>query len=163
MKRWLYKVQQMVAITEVEARALGVVFFLLILGLGGRYGLQRWGVPDPVEPLFIAHQTTMTEPLSTGEADSSRVVDSVLKVSSEPEGPEQRAPRTPRPPGPVNLNTATSAELQRLPGIGPAMATRIIEHRTQNGPFRTVSDLLAVKGIGEKTLAKLAPLVTVGE
>jgi competence ComEA-like helix-hairpin-helix protein len=163
MKRWLYKVQQMVAITEVEARALGVVFFLLVLGLGGRYGLQRWGVPDPVEPLFIAHQATLTESHSMGEADSSHVAGSVSQSSPDPAGPEQRAPRTPRPPGPVNVNTATSQELQRLPGIGPAMATRIIEHRTQHGPFRTVSDLLAVKGIGEKTLAKLAPLVTVGE
>ncbi len=63
----------------------------------------------------------------------------------------------------LNVNTATSSELQVLPGIGPKKADAIVNFRTENGPFRQVDDLVQVKGIGPKTLAKLRPLVTVGK
>ena len=61
---------------------------------------------------------------------------------------------TPEPEGPVDINTAGLDELQRLTGIGPALAQRIIDYREEHGPFRTVEELLEVKGIGEATLAK---------
>ena len=63
--------------------------------------------------------------------------------------------------GPVNLNTADLAELDTLPGVGPATAQAIIDHRTRNGPFRSVEQLLEVKGIGPAKLAELRPRVTV--
>lgn len=63
---------------------------------------------------------------------------------------------------PVNLNTATSGQLQTLPGIGPKKAGAIISYRSKNGPFKRVDDLVQVKGIGPKTLSKLRPLVTIG-
>ncbi len=63
----------------------------------------------------------------------------------------------------VNVNTASEAELERLPGVGPAKARAIIEHRKKSGGFHTVDDLVAVPGIGEKALARLRPHVTVGE
>ena len=63
--------------------------------------------------------------------------------------------------GTVNINTATSDELQTLDGIGPAMASRIIEYRQTNGNFTSVDDLGNVSGIGEKTLEKLRPHVSV--
>lgn len=59
----------------------------------------------------------------------------------------------------VNVNTATSEQLQLLPGIGPALAERIIEFREANGPFEKVDELVAVRGIGDKSLAKLRPYV----
>lgn len=58
-------------------------------------------------------------------------------------------------PSPVNLNSANQADLERIPGIGPAMASRIILERNRRGGFRTMEDLLKVRGIGRKTLAKL--------
>ena len=61
---------------------------------------------------------------------------------------------------PVNLNTATATDLQTLPGIGKATATRILEYRQKNGGFRKIEDLMNVKGIGEKSFLKLKPLVT---
>ena len=64
--------------------------------------------------------------------------------------------------GRVNLNTADAAELQTLPGIGPVLAERIIQYRAEHGSFPTVDALTEVSGIGEKRLAAVRDLVTVG-
>nr|MDT0662368.1 ComEA family DNA-binding protein [Micromonospora sp. DSM 115978] len=63
--------------------------------------------------------------------------------------------------GKVNLNTATLAELDALPGVGPVLAQRIVDHRTDRGAFRSVSDLRQVNGIGEARYEDLKDLVTV--
>ena len=61
----------------------------------------------------------------------------------------------------MNVNSAGAAELETLPGIGPATAAAIIDEREQNGPFATVDDLIRVTGIGEKKLAAIRDLVCV--
>lgn len=61
----------------------------------------------------------------------------------------------------VDINRAPSAELQKIPGIGPSLAEKIIRHRETNGPFRTVDDLVKVSGIGPATLEKIRPYATV--
>jgi competence protein ComEA len=61
----------------------------------------------------------------------------------------------------VNLNTATAADLEVLPGIGPTLAARIIEHRQKSGGFKKIEELMTIKGIGEKQFLRLKPLVTV--
>lgn len=66
--------------------------------------------------------------------------------------------------GVVNINTADSEQLQLLPKVGPALAQRIIDFREANGVFRTAEEILAVKGIGERSLETLKPyLVTEGK
>ncbi|MGR6321551.1 helix-hairpin-helix domain-containing protein [Micromonospora soli] len=65
------------------------------------------------------------------------------------------------PGGPVNLNTATLAQLDALPGVGPVLAQRILDHREQHGGFRSVSDLRQVDGIGDARYEQLKDLVTV--
>ena len=68
-------------------------------------------------------------------------------------GPAFAAASTPS--GKINLNTATVSQLEDLPGVGPALAARIVEHRQKNGAFKSVEDLMAIKGIGEKNFAKI--------
>ena len=80
------------------------------------------------------------------------------------------APASARPDGatapapvrfPVHLNTAAASDLDAVPGIGPAMADRIIAYRQANGPFQQLDDLLNVSGIGQKTLDKLRAYLAV--
>jgi len=79
-------------------------------------------------------------------------------VISEPQTQQQTA----QPSAPtLNLNTATQAELEKLPGVGPAMAKLILEYRQKNNGFKKIEELMNVKGIGEKSFLKLKPLVTV--
>ena len=59
----------------------------------------------------------------------------------------------------ININTATSSELQRLDGIGEAYAKRIIEYREANGGFDSIDELINVKGIGEKRLENIRPFI----
>lgn len=66
-----------------------------------------------------------------------------------------------RPSGPLDLNTATAEELEALPGIGPATASAILAYRQEHGRFRTVDELLEVRGIGEARLAELRSMVRV--
>lgn len=62
----------------------------------------------------------------------------------------------------LDLNRATAEDLQAVPGIGPALARRIITYREGHGPFTRVEDLLEVKGIGEKSLAKIQHYLAIG-
>ena len=72
-------------------------------------------------------------------------------------------PVTPMPEPLVNVNTADLETLDKLSGIGPALAERIIAYREEHGPFQTVEDLLEVKGIGEATLEEFRQEITLGE
>jgi comEA protein len=62
----------------------------------------------------------------------------------------------------VNINTADATALEGLPGVGPAKAKAIVEYRSQNGPFKAVSDLEKVSGVGPKIVDRLKEKVTVG-
>jgi competence protein ComEA len=61
----------------------------------------------------------------------------------------------------ININTASAQELETLPGIGPALASRIIEHRNKYGPFRKPAHLIIMRGISDKRFQNLRDLITV--
>jgi competence protein ComEA len=79
--------------------------------------------------------------------------------------PKSSTTRTEAKPAaaPINLNTATAADLQKLPGIGQKVAARIVEYRQKNGPFKKVEELMNVQGIGEKSFLQFRSQLTVGQ
>ena len=64
---------------------------------------------------------------------------------------------------PININTATSAQLENLPGIGPVIAQRIVDYRNAYGPYTSPGHLINVSGIGEKRLAAIWDYITIGD
>jgi len=76
--------------------------------------------------------------------------------------PPRAAAKPAAPAGLVNINTASVAELDALPGIGAKTAALIVEYRQKNGPFKKIEELMNVRGIGEKNFLKLKPQLTVG-
>ncbi len=97
----------------------------------------------------------------TPEAASSEDAGQAGISSRNPESPAPPDPQATPNTGPINLNTATQAELENLPGIGPSLAQRILAYREQHGPFTTIEDIQKVKGIGPKIYEKIKGLITI--
>lgn len=76
-------------------------------------------------------------------------------------GNHQLQPNSSSQSGKVNLNLATSSQLEQLPGIGPVIAGRILQHRDENGPFRQISDIQQVAGIGDVIYNKIKDQISV--
>jgi competence ComEA-like helix-hairpin-helix protein len=64
---------------------------------------------------------------------------------------------------PLDVNTATAAQLQEVPGIGPATARAIVQFRRKSGPFERIEDLLAIRGISARKLEQMRPYVTISK
>jgi len=111
---------------------LGIAF---LSGIGYRIVQQMW-YASPVFPMGVVTGTPEAQ-------DLRRRADSIMLVRDE----QAKAP--------VNINTATSRELERLDGIGPVLAQRIVDYREANGSFHSLEELMDVPGIGPKKLEKM--------
>lgn len=101
--------------------------------------------PAPVQPAPLATPPAVTPAAPPASAPAT--------TPAQPTSPASAI---------IDLNSATKAQLELLPGIGPALAQRILDHRVKLGRFASVDDLEGVRGIGPKVMAKLRPLVRVG-
>ena len=96
----------------------------------------------------------------------SAMLVAALAVPQAPAGqpaqkPASRGPAAAPAATIVNINTATAADLDRLPGIGAKTAARIVDYRQKNGPFKKIEELMNVRGIGEKNFLRLRNQITV--
>lgn len=112
------------------------------------------------EKVFVPHKSNATAPDETANAGNR------LSTTSGAAAPSMLSSRstgklTSPADGQIDLNSATESDLERLPGVGPAMSARILAYRQQNGKFQSIDDLRQVPGIGDKKLAKLAPFLIV--
>jgi competence protein ComEA len=97
-----------------------------------------------------AESSTTAKPSATAASEQGNAGTSATVVT----------PPVPAPEGRINVNTASAAELMDLPGIGGKKAEAIIEYRKSHGNFSSLADLGNVKGIGDKMLEKLKPMVS---
>ena len=95
--------------------------------------------------------------LASPVADGQHVYVPTLGEENPPIQPPSNQPAS---GGQVNINTADSAALESLPGIGPALAQRIIDYRQEHGPFAQIEDVMDVSGIGPATFEKMQDLIT---
>lgn len=132
----------MLDLTPSERR--GVLVLLLLVALGASWDLTH---------LRAAAAPELGPEPGPSSGDAARD-DAVADRSAAPR------PSAAAPSGPIDLNRATASQLDALPGIGPVLAGRIVEQRARQGAFRSVDELLAVRGIGPRLFERLRPLVT---
>ena len=114
---------------------------------------SEWGLLA-LTALFLCLMVFIFREVQTEEIAGDYVI-TTQRAPGEPVTPEEEPP--------ININTADHTALQRLTGIGPALAERIIAWREANGGFKAVEELLQVAGIGEATLEALREEITLGE
>lgn len=136
--------------TPNERKGLLFLAFVALSGAGVRVWRGRQPPPASTEVAALEHQL--------GRVDSAR------SAKREPKARAARARRPPEPAPsdtqPVDINTATAAQIEALPGIGPTMAKRIVAHRDSAGSFADLAALCDVRGIGPSLAKRLRPLVT---
>ena len=139
----------MSGLTPAERRGARVL--AIILAIGTLTDLHHVRHPRRTPDLAAGPGAAAVESAGkgpSGPADSGRPAGELATAS--PDGAPPRA-------GLIDIDTATAAELDRLPGIGPVLAARIVEHRRLHGRFRSADELLSVPGIGPRLLARLKP------
>jgi competence protein ComEA len=154
---------------EVVVHVTGAVVHagLLHLPIGARVAdaLDAAGGPAAdadVDRLNLAQPLTDGSRLAVPRLGEDLPPPAVSATPPTGAGSAGAGPADATPEAPVDLNTADVAELERLPGIGPSTAQAIVDHRDANGPFRSVDDLLDVRGIGPAKLEALRAVATVG-
>lgn len=153
-RKLLYRLEVRFGLTAAEFRGLLVLAFLLAMGATIREFSLRIPAVDPeiyreVEEEFARRSAWI------------RAQELVGPVQEELPSLESAPVPSMAPSAVLDLNTATGPQLEELPRIGPALSRRILDHRDRYGPFRSVSDLLMVDGIGPATLSGLRLLVRV--
>jgi len=111
--------------------------------------------PPPTATPSVAAASSTEAPATSATAPDTGATAQENPAPTRSDSKKLKAPSD----GTVDVNTASADELERLPGVGPKMAERIIAYRTQAGPFHMAEDLMNVGGIGDKKLDKMRPFL----
>jgi competence ComEA-like helix-hairpin-helix protein len=159
--------------TFYTRRQIVVLLILLaIAGLGLAIGHWRRARPDAADYLEQLDRApapipNLAVPRSEDGASSGPSPESEPRRSrrrkTSPESARPRNAPTGASPDAIDLNRATTVELTRLPGVGPALAQRIVDVRKADGPFTRIDELGRVRGMSARKVEKLRALLTVGE
>jgi len=133
-------------ITPQERQALGVTALLLVAGAG----VRLYSSPAEDVAWFAEGADSLVEGTLATVREAAAQERERERIRNEPLAPGER----------IDPNQADALQLDRLPRVGPALAERIVAHREEHGPFRSLADLGAVQGIGPTLLAALEPLIT---
>ena len=137
----------------------------LLFGLGLYFGRTTGGTVLYQRPAaassVAAEAPEAPEEPETPEAPEEPEEPETPEAPEEPAAPEETETEPEGMASRVNLNTADAAALESLPGIGPALAQRIIDYRTANGPFQTTAEIQDVRGIGAGIYEKIKDSITV--
>lgn len=125
----------------------------LLFGLGLYFGRTTGGT--------VLYQRPAAASSVAAEAPEAPEEPETPEAPEEPAEPEETETEPEGMASRINLNTADAAALESLPGIGPALAQRIIDYRTANGPFQTTAEIQDVRGIGAGIYAKIKDSITV--
>jgi competence protein ComEA len=117
-----------------------------------------WQVPQTMQRPAVTHAASLSS--DDTATTTTAVVDSAITPAGVSES-HRASKRVSNRPQPVDLNRATAADFDQLPGVGPVLAKRMVDYRKSVGRFYAVEDLRGVKGIGKKKLEQLKPFVTV--
>jgi comEA protein len=173
MKRRLFFWLEKLKISRNERVAVSVLMLLLLLFATANALLPQRQPYDEayyaeIEQVFRERSRMIQQkeeaileryrPVAEGDKQVAMVADTVMRDSLEAGRPDSGDGQS-QNRSKININTAGASELQKLPGIGPAYAGRIIAYRQKNGPFSTYDQLLEIKGIGKKRLEKLLPFI----
>lgn len=173
MKRKLFFLLEKLEIKRSERIAISTLLILLVMLSGvvmlnepdANYSEENY---EELEKIFKekSEQIEQEEELILARYEPTRDVPvsmSVREVAEpEPTPPDTTDEEESRQEAAeiININTATNGQLQELPGVGPVYAKRIVAWREENGAFTSKDQLLKIKGIGEKRLANIKPLIT---
>lgn len=137
---------------QKTAVAFDPAFYARLDSVTGDRALPSISIPTPASPDTLPKSKRQDRADSLKNKDASDSLKAVDTSSVEPVHMET---------GRLNINLATVRQLTLLPGIGPALAGRIVSYRTEHGEFRTADDLIKVKGIGPKKLAGFEGMIVV--
>ena len=132
-----------------------------------------WTRPKKFAPLFLALSLSLIgcvkRPRDASLSSKSREQAAAPAQTTQTQANDQQSATSPQTNSPANqenaqrtnINTASAQELEKLPGIGKALAARIIEHREKYGPFRRAEHLIMVRGFSDRRFRALRDLITV--